>query len=1693
MDFSKFLTSSNNHNLLSPGVHPRHKSTFKHLLQPAIAIFALSLAACGGGGSDSGVVATDPVADTPTTPVDVTIQAKTVILPGDECATGGISVDSEIICDGKDGLDGITALVLQTVVAPGNSCDNGGLRFDVGLDINDNGTLEAAEVDSTEFLCTVVVDTAGFEAPSVVSAISISNTEILLQFSEPMIPSDIENFNNYSISTVESETQMPIWDAVIANDDNSTVLLSTLSQSSVRYLVTATNVRDVDGNAITKPTIADSTILSSPSSTSFVGTEPSSNSIADSDGDSLPDHTELSGWDITITYGNGTTENRRVTSDPGDPNQADDSAINLAARDTDNDGVPDNEERHGGMDPRQPDSDGDTLTDNQEWNMIYSNPSHQDSDGDGTEDGFEFYSYRTSPVLADTDGDQISDTDEVLGRNRDPRIADLPLHGIVVGEVRLQIDERFTYEDTQGNTVTTDSSSNVTLSHGESASRSTGNLAMEEAILNIEAGQPRDNPVNTFYEIEGTYTNGEIDVTDNSSFVESQRVRDESFAKATELSTTSAVTREIVGARIDVELGLSNEGDVSFSISNVEVTVLQRSRESTSRFVPIATLIANSTLITGEPATFNLGPFTTEHGPILFTSRDVFPNEVDQLMQSPSALVFQISNFDITDEFGRLFTFSNQTARDRTAGIIVDYGDGMIERNMVATALQPDPEGFGGFPGDFVGGFNSNGSPKGIPLDFALQDILGLTKNSTEADGIIAGVDQKADSIASGDDVQLIPPGTNGVGVGSIVISPGQNGVLETTVHSDDIAQVTTGYATSSTCSADSDMPRDICTIDGDCMDPKLSNTGSCSGPEMLSRLGSLSTGDFDRQWLVFTTGEVRAGAEFGSLRLMAGDDLYFAFVQDLDEDGVLARVEFLNGSTDSRADLYDNSSFGLLADFSAGDDSYELLPPTLGADGIFDSKDTDRDGLGDYAEIRVGWKVSGDRGVLQQVFSSPRLADSDGDGLLDPQEQDLRSFCNSSDSRIDALCSFQSEEEVGREDAIAIIAGANGVADSAAASGDEQLVAQGTTGLTYGTPIIGPGDDGIMDTFREDMDEYVSFASISKIPPSSDPTFSDTDLDGLDDFAELTGVNVGKSIIDGGNGIASTLAIGDDIQRAFFGGPVSPGGVVILPGPNGTIESELPIEIAPPDDFVGVNPDGMLFIVCGIQDKGISSLRGDDLYLYEDQDGFNTFTTNGDDFGNICITGHDYIFPGDNGILESVPNNNNISDDYHQLAYRVQTDPLRRDTDSDMIADGLEIEQGGDPTDPDDGAEFLDSDQDGLSDVEESALGWMVTVDNGIPRLVLSNPSRPDSDFDGLPDIAEMILGTDPNKADTDNDGLYDFDEVSGAQFEKFFGFDLRFPNFFIDGSASQQYGTNPSMQDTDEDGLGDWFELIQGYQLLVPGETSLRQVNSSPLQRDTDLDGVNDGVEASGFADATDPDTDGDGRFDGLEKDSLTDPLVKDVGVRVNVNRLIVNNLTDTGQGYEHISTPQGGGNQEDWWGELGWWITVQINQEPIRLVSSVKSYKSTQDATELGMPSIKLPDGRVITIEHKKSGAPEGAIVGTTDCHYLRNIPLTNTVSGTPLSLNIYDSSVLTLKEGDRVTVRGLIAELDGMSTDCGIAPAYIPTIIDSECSIHFEEAFGYDDFVNGGQAVIPSQYVVTQAESCEWDLELEVTSQ
>ena len=185
-----------------------------------------------------------------------------------------------------------------------------------------------------------------------------------------------------------------------------------------------------------------------------------------------------------------------------------------------------------------------------------------------------------------------------------------------------------------------------------------------------------------------------------------------------------------------------------------------------------------------------------------------------------------------------------------------------------------------------------------------------------------------------------------------------------------------------------------------------------------------------------------------------------------------------------------------------------------------------------------------------------------------------------------------------------------------------------------------------------------------------------------------------------------------------------------------------------------------------------------------------------------------------------------------------------------------------------------LDTDGDGLTDIIEGEIG--------------TDPENPDTDGDGENDFNE--IGDPSNPTDTDGDGIIDALEAStndqdgdGVNDEEDpANTDPCIPNLTAgncdqdnDGLTNDEentIGTDPTNPDTDDDGFGDGEEATNGSDPLDPCDPD----DSLPLCNiDTDGDGLTDAQEEVIGTDINNPDTDGDGLTDGAEFNNGTDPL--------------------------------------------------------------------------------------------------------------------------------------------------------------------------------------------------------------------------
>lgn len=197
----------------------------------------------------------------------------------------------------------------------------------------------------------------------------------------------------------------------------------------------------------------------------------------------------------------------------------------------------------------------------------------------------------------------------------------------------------------------------------------------------------------------------------------------------------------------------------------------------------------------------------------------------------------------------------------------------------------------------------------------------------------------------------------------------------------------------------------------------------------------------------------------------------------------------------------------------------------------------------------------------------------------------------------------------------------------------------------------------------------------------------------------------------------------------------------------------------------------------------------------------------------------------------------------------------------SDYFTDGNNEADGSQPTQI-----GVDTDGDGLPDVTEVALQ--------------TDPNDADSDDDGVLDGAEpspeldtdgdgLINALDP---DSDNDGLFDGTELGLGCDNAATSVAARSCRPDADAGATK---TNPLLADTDGGGVRDGSEDANLNGMVDTGETNpiVGQQSDDATVADTDGDGLSNGLEATLGSNPNDKDSDDDGVLDGLEPNPSED----------------------------------------------------------------------------------------------------------------------------------------------------------------------------------------------------------------------------
>jgi hypothetical protein len=125
-----------------------------------------------------------------------------------------------------------------------------------------------------------------------------------------------------------------------------------------------------------------------------------------------------------------------------------------------------------------------------------------------------------------------------------------------------------------------------------------------------------------------------------------------------------------------------------------------------------------------------------------------------------------------------------------------------------------------------------------------------------------------------------------------------------------------------------------------------------------------------------------------------------------------------------------------------------------------------------------------------------------------------------------------------------------------------------------------------------------------------------------------------------------------------------------------------------------------------------------------------------------------------------------------------------------------------------------------------------------------------------------------------------------------------------------------------------------------------------------------------------------------------------------------------------------------------DMAWFFTIQGPREnvPTLLSSAIRAFPPASQSPFIGLPF----------------------------CSVYPMLPGTRyTLTHDPFLSQIQFNTIV-LREGESAIMKGLIGEADGVSSDCGSAPNYIPSHFrdNQGCLGVFTETFTFDDFIDGG---------------------------
>lgn len=307
-----------------------------------------------------------------------------------------------------------------------------------------------------------------------------------------------------------------------------------------------------------------------------------------------------------------------------------------------------------------------------------------DTDGDGLNDCAEIAA-GTNINVADTDGDGFLDKEEVDNWDKNsgthlrfnPLVADVP---------RLRIEELGTpviqlYATTEESGSVSKGMSNENSAEVQTTTergRTNVHKIEEQHAVNVNAEVEKDGPLPPKGKVDAHYDYQHTDTTTDTNYWNETTVATNRQASSEYYDILKSETVTEKGGEIKILIGLLNDGDVSYTLNNMELAAYMEDPRKPGNLISVGTLRHDGALsFTPDPLGPTVDPDSVSYTPFNFVYRaDGNPEEISRILESSNQLVLRPANLSLTGQRADVdLNLAAQNIRARTAEVIIDFGD----------------------------------------------------------------------------------------------------------------------------------------------------------------------------------------------------------------------------------------------------------------------------------------------------------------------------------------------------------------------------------------------------------------------------------------------------------------------------------------------------------------------------------------------------------------------------------------------------------------------------------------------------------------------------------------------------------------------------------------------------------------------------------------------------------------------------------------------------------------------------------------------------------------------------------------------------------------------------------------------------------------------------------------------------------